>query len=130
MAMKPEPSSRWPVTRRWIATGTPERACVSDAKIGLPDLRIAQQAFRFAERDDSALLDDVRVVRHFECLMNVLLDQHDRDAALVDAVDDPEHVRDDEWRQAERRLVHQQKPWPRHQRPADGHHLLLAARHR
>ena len=36
----------------------------------------------------------------------------------------------DQRRQAERRLVEQQQPRPRHQRAADRHHLLLAARQR
>ena len=41
-----------------------------------------------------------------------------------------EHLGDDERREAERRLVEQQQPRPRHQRARDRDHLLLAARER
>ena len=48
----------------------------------------------------------------------------------VDLLDDLEVLLDERGRQAHRRLVHQQQPRPRHQRPADRDHLLLTARQR
>ena len=48
----------------------------------------------------------------------------------VDLLDDLEVLLDERGRQAHRRLVHQQQPRPRHQRPAHRDHLLLAARQR
>ena len=46
----------------------------------------------------------------------------------VDRLDDVEDLLDEHRRQPHRRLVHAQQPRPRHQRPADRDHLLLAAR--
>ena len=46
------------------------------------------------------------------------------------SLDDLEDLLDQDRRQAHRRLVQQQQPGPRHQRPADRAHLLLAARQR
>ncbi|MCY1295639.1 hypothetical protein D9M70_449870 [compost metagenome] len=47
--------------------------------------------------------------------------------ATVEFADDLEDFLDDLWRQAHRRLVEQHQARPGHQRPADRHHLLLAA---
>ncbi len=48
-------------------------------------------------------------------------------AAVAHPDDDIEHVVDNGRREAERRLVEQNDPRLRHQRPADRHHLLLSA---
>ena len=48
----------------------------------------------------------------------------------IDRPDDVEDLLDEERREAHRRLVHAQQPGARHQRAADRHHLLLAARER
>ena len=61
-------------------------------------------------------------------LQHVLLDQQHGGAVVAHLGDDVEHVVDDGRRQPERRLVEQHDARPRHQRPADRHHLLLAAR--
>jgi hypothetical protein len=69
------------------------------------------------------------VGRDGERLVHVLLDQQNRNAALVDPADDGEIVLHQARRQAERRLVDQQQFWRAHQAAADRHHRLLAARH-
>ena len=65
-------------------------------------------------------------VRH----VRVLLDEQDRDALAVDLTDDLKDPAHDDRRKAERRFVHHDELRLGHQRPADGQHLLLAARER
>ena len=48
----------------------------------------------------------------------------------VDLLDDREDLLDEDGREAQRRLVEEQEARAGHQRPADGQHLLLAARQR
>src|SRR5437867_2624024 len=48
----------------------------------------------------------------------------------VDVANDPKHVEHYRRRQSERWLIEQEQARLRHQRPRDGHHLLLAARER
>jgi hypothetical protein len=60
----------------------------------------------------------------------VLLDHHDRHALAAYLPDDVDRALDMVGREAERRLVEQHQPGPRHQRAADREHLLLATRER
>ena len=48
-------------------------------------------------------------------------------ALLAQLLDDVEDLLDNQWRQAQGRLVQKQQPWLAHQRPPYGQHLLLAA---
>ena len=58
----------------------------------------------------------------------VLLDDEDGEAVLaVQALEDLEDLADDHRREPERRLVEHQQARARHQRAAEGEHLLLAA---
>src|SRR5205823_14949514 len=60
--------------------------------------------------------------------LHVLLDEKDAHALLV--ADAPHELADllhHAWREAEERLVHHEKLWPRHQAARDRDHLLLAA---
>ena len=75
-----------------------------------------------------AAVQDDDVVGDVEGELGVLLDQQDRQPLLLQAPDRGHHLGDDLRRQALRRLVEQQHPRVRHQRPADRQHLLLAAR--
>src|SRR5262249_10305174 len=55
------------------------------------------------------------------------LDQQDRDAGLIDAVDLAPDLRDEPRHDAFGRLVEDQELRPHHQTAGDGEHLLLAA---
>ncbi len=60
----------------------------------------------------------------------ILLDEEDGGALAVDVADRLEDLLDQDGRQPHARLVEQQQARAGHQRPADGEHLLLAARER
>ncbi len=91
-------------------------------------MRLLQQVVRQALRHDPPLLQHIGAIGDAERLEHVLLDQQNGGAVVAHLGDDVEHVVDDGRRQPERRLVEQHDAWPRHQRPSDRHHLLLAAR--
>ena len=59
--------------------------------------------------------------------MRVLLDDEHGAARLAQRGDVLHDALDDHGREAERRFIQQQQPWPRHRRTRERHHLLLAA---
>src|SRR5262245_7995176 len=59
---------------------------------------------------------------------DVLLDEHDRGAGVVDALERLEDELHHHRRQPQARLVEQEQAWPRHEPAPDRAHLLLAAR--
>ena len=79
---------------------------------------------------EHAIVEDIGALRHLKALHHVLFDQQERDALGVDGLDQREQLLDQKRRQAERRLVEDQKPGLGHQAAPDGEHLLLAARQR
>ena len=78
---------------------------------------------------DAAGLEQVGAIDHAQHLLHVLLDDQHGEAAGADALDQLEHLLDDDRREAGGRLVEQQQLRLGHQRAADRAHLLLAARH-
>ena len=76
---------------------------------------------------DLAVDQDVGAVGDLERAVDVLLDEQDRRPLVAQAGEELEDLVDDDRRQPERRLVEQEQPRARHQRPADREHLLLAA---
>jgi hypothetical protein len=72
----------------------------------------------------------VRAVCDRECLEDVLLDEEDRHARVVDVLDDLEDVGDEDRGEAERRLVQHEEARLPHEPARDRGHLLLAARER
>src|SRR5215510_13793617 len=58
--------------------------------------------------------------------MGVLLDHQDRYPHLVDLAHQAKDLAHDEGCEPKRRLIHQQEPRRRDERPRNGHHLLLA----
>src|SRR6516225_709002 len=81
-------------------------------------------------RHDAALGEHIAVMGNGKCLVYVLLDQEDCDAALVDVSDDLEIFFDINRREPERWLVDQQQLRRRHQATPDRDHGLLAPGHR
>ena len=89
----------------------------------------AQQARRRAVEHDAAVLHDVGVVGGVERDLRVLLDEQDRHAERpADGGQARHQLLDDDRRQPERQLVHEQQLRPAHERRADRQHLPLAAR--
>ena len=66
--------------------------------------------------------------RHAQRLHDILLDEDDARAAVLDARQRRIDVAHDAWREAEADFVAEQQPRIGHQRAADGRHLLLAPR--
>ena len=62
--------------------------------------------------------------------MRVLLDDEHGEPLVVQVLDDAEDLRDEQRREAERRLVEQEQPRPLHERAREREHLLLAAAER
>src|SRR6266568_796250 len=104
-------------------------AALLHAEIELLDVVLLEQAVAGVLHDDAADLQDVAVVGHVQRHVGVLLHEEDGHPPLaVDPDDDIENLLHELGRQPQRRLVQQHHLRPRHERPADRQHLLLAAR--
>src|SRR3989454_3646388 len=91
---------------------------------------VAEQLRRRPAEDDATGLHHVAAVGHPEGKVRVLLDHEHRGTAPPDVGDDLEGRLHQGRCEAERGLVEQDQPRPRHQRAGDREHLLLAARER
>src|SRR5919205_4366977 len=101
------------------------------AEVGGLHAAVAPELLRRPLRLDRAHAHEVRAVADAERLVDVLLDEQDRHALLVAEPDDQVEDEPDELRrEAERRLVEEEQPGRRHERPRDRELLLLAARER
>src|ERR671927_565860 len=101
------------------------------AEVGRLHAPVAAEILRRPLRVDRAHAHEVRAVADAKRLVDVLLHEQDRHALLVAQPDDQvEHEPDELRREAERRLLEEQEPRPRHERPRDRELLLLAARER
>src|SRR2546422_883383 len=105
-------------------------ASVSEPEVRLLDVRALLERLARAVQDDAPVLEDVGAVRERERARDVLLDEQDGRAALVDPLQILEDQPDHHGSEAEAWLVQQQQPRARHEPAADGAHLLLAARER
>src|SRR5256885_8385687 len=101
---------------------------VSEPEVRLLDVRALLERLARAVQDDAPVLEDVGAVRERERAGDVLLDEQDGRAALVDPLQILEDQSDRHRGETEARLVQQQQPRARHEPAADGAHLLLAAR--
>src|SRR5712691_5036542 len=97
------------------------------AEVGLADPGVLGELGRRAFGHDASLLEDVPAGGDGKGLDDVLLDEQYRHAVGVDTRDHLEHLIDDLWREAERRLVEKEEPRAGHEGPPDRHHLLLPA---
>src|SRR5258705_7408712 len=101
----------------------------SDSEVCLANAVTRQELGGAAGRVDAARLEQVRAIDHPEHLLHVLLDDQHGQTAGPDAIDQLEHLLDQNRRQPGGRLVEQEQLRLGHQRAADRAHLLLAARH-
>ena len=76
---------------------------------------------------DAADLQQIGAIDDIEHLLDVLLHDEHRQPFGADTVHQLEHLLHDQRRKSGRGLIHQQQFRLRHQRAADGAHLLLAA---
>src|SRR5438128_407707 len=100
-----------------------------EPEIGLPHAVVVQELAARAAHDDAAVLEHVGALRDLERHGDVLLDQQDGEAALVEEVDGAQHLLHHQRGEAERGLVEHDELGRTHQAAADGEHLLLAAGH-
>src|SRR5438105_2529337 len=98
------------------------------AEVSLLDLGISPEGGTGAAQEDAPGLDDVSAVRDLERAQRVLLDQQNRDAIVVDLLDDVEHGVHHLRREAQRGFVEQKELRLRQQAAGDGEDLLLATR--
>jgi hypothetical protein len=95
----------------------------------LLQLTVGSQLRRRQQLRDAAVDHHADAVGHLQCDAQVLFDQQHRDLALGRQVAQRlGHLLDDHRRQALGGLIHDQQLGLQQQRPADGQHLLLAAR--
>src|SRR5712691_2451159 len=128
-------AARWPwrgsaqpgVTQVNIMSAVPFLRLLEDSEM-LRDqsLVIAHLAGAAAERD-AAGVEDHHLVGEVEGELDVLLDQENRLAFLLQSRDGAAHFGDDQGREAFGGLVHQQHARISHERPPDREHLLLAS---
>src|SRR5919198_3450795 len=101
------------------------------AEVGRLHAAIAAEFLRRPLGVDPAHAHQVRAVADPKRLVDVLLDEQDGDALLApEAHDQVKDEPDELGREAERGLVEEQEPRPRHESPCDRELLLLPARER
>src|SRR5262245_60694592 len=102
----------------------------SAAEVGPPDALVREQRGARSVERDRTVLEDVSPVGEPQRSQHILFHEEDGDALAIDLGEIREDRGDDDRRQAERRLVEHEQARTRHERAADRHHLLLAARER
>src|SRR5438445_4063139 len=98
------------------------------AEVSLLDLGISPEGGTGAAQEDAPGLDDVSAVRDLERAQRVLLDQQNRDAIVVDLLDDVEDGVHHLGCKAQRRLIEEKELRLRQQATGDREDLLFAAR--
>src|SRR5262249_50036338 len=98
--------------------------------VGLADELVVFQLAGGAREANAADLEEIGTVHHLEHLLDVLLDDEDREPFRANAADQIEHLLHDQRSETRGRLIHQEKLGPRHQPATDRTRLLLTARER
>jgi len=98
----------------------------ASAEIRPVDFGVGDELLRGTFERHAARLEHVRAIGEAQRKRGVLLDEQHRGPAVADAGDHRADRLDHDRREPERRLVEQNQRRPRHQRAADGEHLLLA----
>ena len=123
------PSPRPVTVRRMKVSITCSGPAARDAEELTQQRGIAEQLRGRPGVDDAPLVEDDHVARERLDDAEVLLDEQDR-LRLAHPLERACDLRDEERREALRRLVDEQDPVVVEQRPCDRDHLLLAARER
>src|SRR5215468_435385 len=106
---------------------TPSTAALF-TQIGSPDIGVLRQLDGGSFESNGAGLEHIATVGDGERHGGVLLDEQNGHALTVDVEDRVEDLFHQNRCQPHARLVEQQEPRARHERPPDREHLLLAAR--
>src|SRR5271166_5360147 len=125
------PGSREPALAALVRLDLLERASVlaRGAQIEFAHVLVVLERFGRAVEHDAASLQNVAEARAPQSSARVLLGEQEGDAfALVEAAHDLEDLIHDLRRKPHRGLVEQDELRPRHHRPPDRAHLLLASR--
>src|SRR5262245_46893640 len=123
-ACRPEALSTLARIFIWTSLGMP-----SHPEVCALDVLVPEQLRAAAFQNHAAVLEHVTTTRERQGLARVLLHQQHGGAEAIDLADDAEDLLHHDGRQAQRRLVEHEHAGARHERPADGQHLLLAAGH-
>src|SRR5712691_119049 len=99
-----------------------------DPEIALLNIVACREVGRAAAPDHPAFLQHIVYFRDAGQRLHVLVDDENRQPFGLQALDRAVDLRAHQRREALGRLVEDQQPRIGHQRPADGEHLLLAAR--
>src|SRR5262245_62877104 len=94
------------------------------AEIAFDHSRIALQTGGIVRQDDPAGFDDITAFRQGKGDARVLLDEQDRHSRTPKGKDCFRHLLDNAWRESQGRFVQQHEPRARHDRAAEGKHLL------
>src|SRR5882672_6330309 len=103
-------------------------AARSAAEIGTQQIRILQQPRCAILGYDPPRGEHIGAVRDGECIVHILLNQHDGNALVAQLANDRQYLLHDQGAKAETRFVKQQYAGRRHQRAANREYLLLATR--
>src|SRR3546814_6907121 len=94
----------------------------------MDDLRLPADLVRGAVVDDGTLRHDDDAPAHAERRLDILLDQQDRDAGVVDLLDLAPDIGDEAGHDPLGRLVEDEQLWTHDEAAGDRQHLLFAAR--
>src|SRR5262249_12354003 len=123
-------ATRYPSLRHVPAPLRLSASLPRHSEIAMDDFRLRLEIVRAARMDDRALFHQKHPRAQLERGVDVLLDEQDRDAGLVDAVDLPPNLRAEPRHDSLGRLVEDDQLGPHNQAARDREHLLLAARQR
>src|SRR5436190_7508669 len=129
-ADRPRPAR--PITAPYMPTWTSFRfMCRSCSQVVAFNELVLLELAHAALEHDLAVHDDVAAVGDADRLVEVLLGhQHGQAVALLQLLDLGDGVRNEDRREADRRLVDQEELRRRHERAGEGQHLLLPPGHR